>query len=228
MEGRRFRPAAGTYIHLTVTDDGVGIPPEAMDRVFEPFFTTKEMGRGTGLGLAAVYGILKGHGGYIDVMSAPGRGTTFEVFLPAGGTRARDCRLREPREASAGGGVVLLVDDEAAVRSVGAMMLGRLGYQVLHAGSGEEALEIYRSRCGEVDLVILDLVMPGMGGGEVFDRLKAVDPGVRVLLSSGYSEDGKAREILDRGCMGFLQKPFGVGELGDKVEAVLGSGAAER
>ena len=206
----------GRFVRVAVTDNGVGMDRGTMDRIFEPFFTTREMGRGTGLGLASAYGIIKNHGGLINVYSEKGEGSTFSIYLPAS-SRPVEAQAASVRTIAKGQGRILLVDDEEMILEVGAAMLKKLGYSVQTAGSGEEALQFYQAHGETIDLVILDMVMPGMGGGEVFDRLKAVDPAIKVLLSSGYSINGKASEIIDRGCAGFIQKPFNLAQLSEKV-----------
>ena len=158
-----FRPRAGRYVALRITDSGVGVAPAIRERVFEPFFSTKEMGHGTGLGLASVYGIVKGHGGYVVVDSEPGRGSTFSVFLPVA-VRTRKAPDDPDRRVSRDGGVILLVDDESVVLDVGAKMLERLGYEVIRAGGGREALAVFEREHERIDVVILDLIMPDMGG----------------------------------------------------------------
>jgi CheY-like chemotaxis protein len=190
------------------------------ERIFEPFFTTKGMGRGTGLGLATVYGIIKGHGGLIDVISEPGQGTTFEIYLPATEKSVIEEAAAE-KKAPGGTETILLVDDEATVMAVARELLEFLGYRVYCAGSGQEVVAIYHDRKDEIDLVILDMIMPGISGAETFDRLREIDPKINVLLSSGYSIDGKAREILERGCNGFLQKPYQLAQLAREVRACL-------
>ncbi len=210
----------GRFVRVTVTDTGVGMDEMVLNRIFEPFFTTREMGRGTGLGLASAYGIIKNHGGLINVSSVKGEGSTFTIILPASG-RSVAKTIAPPERPQKGQGTLLLVDDEQMILDVGAAMLKKLGYTVHIAGSGDAALQLYRDQGDAIDLVILDMVMPGMGGGEVFDRLKAMDQGVRVVLSSGYSMNGKASEIMARGCAGFIQKPFNLAQLSAKVTAAL-------
>jgi len=168
--------------------------------------------RVTGLGLASVYGIVKGHGGYIDVESAKGHGTTFSIFLPASSRKIHKS-LEPSNQRFNGNGTILLVDDEEMVLGVGVKMLENLGYTVLEAKGGREAVEVYNENKNEVDMVILDMIMPEMGGGETYDKMKEINSNVKVLLSSGYSIDGQASEILRRGCNGFIQKPFSVKEL---------------
>jgi CheY-like chemotaxis protein len=189
-------------------------------RIFDPFFTTKEMGRGTGLGLASVYGIVKGHGGYIDVESQKSHGTTFSIFLPASSRKAH--KSIEPSSQPLNGtGTILLVDDEAMVLGVGVKMLENLGYTALEAKGGREAIEVYNKNKDKVDMVILDMIMPDMGGGEAYDRMKEINSNVKVLLSSGYSLDGQASEILRKGCDAFIQKPFTVKELSGRISEIL-------
>jgi PAS domain S-box-containing protein len=214
---------AGRYVQVSVTDTGVGMDEATRQRIFEPFFTTKEMGRGTGLGLATVYGIVKSHGGFLSVYSEQGEGTTFNIYLPASDRPVTAARPR-PDAVAVGTETILLVDDEETVLVVSGKMLEKLGYQVLIARSGNEALEQYRQHRDRVAMVILDLIMPGGGGGEIYDRLREVNPGVRVLLSSGYSLNGEARAIVERGCRGFIQKPFNLKDLSQRVREVLDGG----
>ncbi len=219
IAGRPFQVRPGRYVLLTLKDTGIGMHQETVERIFDPFFTTKEMGRGTGLGLASVYGIVKAHGGYIEVESEPGCGTTFRLYLPA--TEERPLVLVEDSgQIQKGSGTILLIDDEETVLDVGSQMLERLNYQVLKAECGQQAIETYAARQREIDLVILDMIMPDIGGGEVYDRLKEINPAVRVLLSSGYSIDSEAKEIMKRGCNGFIQKPFNMLELSRKIGEV--------
>jgi len=217
---KAFTAQPGPYVKICVRDTGIGMDRDTLDRIFDPFFTTKEMGRGTGLGLASVYGIVKGHGGYIDVESTKGQGTSFFLFLPAMGEQA-SVRARMTESIRKGKGTVLLVDDEETVLHVGEQLLLHIGFKVLKAKSGDEALKKYVENRQVIDLVILDMVMPGKGGGEVYDALKSLNPQVKVLLSSGYSLEGEASEIMARGCNGFLQKPFDLAQLAKKVHEVL-------
>jgi PAS domain S-box-containing protein len=210
----------GEYVKISVTDTGTGMDEMTRARIFDPFFTTKGMGRGTGLGLATVYGIIKGHKGMIQVESQPGSGTTFSIYLPAS-EKALVKEKREERRITRGTGTILLADDEKMVLEVSREMLEFLGYRVYPAGSGQEALAVYQEKLGEIDLVILDMIMPGMSGGETFDRLRGIDPGVRVLLSSGYSINGEAKTIMDRGCNGFIQKPFQLETFSRKIREML-------
>jgi signal transduction histidine kinase len=201
-----YKVEPGKYVKISVADNGVGINKENQKRIFEPFFTTKEMGRGTGLGLASVYGIIKNHGGYINVYSEKNQGTRFTIYLPASEKEVID--EQEPMAAiTKGTGTILLIDDEEMIIDIGEELLMELGYKVLIAQSGSEALVVYADNAESIDLVIMDMIMPGMGGGEAYDRLKKINPEVKVLLSSGYSINGQASRILERGCDGFIQKP---------------------
>jgi len=220
MKSRLYKSRGGDYVKLTVRDTGKGMDKITMDRIFDPFFTTKEMGRGTGLGLASVYGIIKAHGGYIDVESKVNQGTTFEIYLPSS-TKKVDEVTKDSVKLVKQNGTALLVDDEAAVRKVCRSILAVIGYKVLSAEVGQEAIELYRNHKDEIDIVLLDMIMPEMGGGEVYDHLKEINPEVKVLLSSGYSIDGEATAILKRGCSGFIQKPFTIQKLSTKIEEIL-------
>lgn len=215
----------GRYVKISVTDTGVGMDEKTKNRIFDPFFTTKERGRGTGLGLAVAYGIAKRHKGFISVESEPGRGTTFDIYLPAS-MEWPSLETSSPQEVMRGSGTVLLVDDEASVLDVTRRMLEHLGYTAITAGSGDEAVTIYGEMQEEIDLVLLDMIMPEMSGEKVFRILREMNPGVRVMLLSGYSVNGKTQEILDGGCAGFIQKPVSLSDLSWKIHDVLmGAGA---
>ena len=220
MKGKVYEPKSGNYVLLTVTDTGTGMDKKTMERIFDPFFTTKEMGRGTGLGLASVYGIIKGHGGYLDVESKKGHGTTFLIYVPASEKRVEQV-VKHAERFIQGSGTVLLVDDEEVVLEVGQSLLEAMGYRVLLARDGKEAVWAYGKNQDDIDIVLLDMVMPNMGGGEAYDRMKEINPDVKVLLSSGYSIDGEATDILERGCNGFIQKPFNMNELAKKIGEIL-------
>lgn len=196
----------GPCVRLEVADSGQGIPPATLERIFEPFFTTKGLGRGAGLGLCTAYGIIKSHGGHIDVTSEPGRGTRFSVYLPTLAV------TRKPTAAPAArapvGGTLLLVDDESSVLETSAQLLTHSGFKVLKASNGAAAVTLYRRLHPTIDLVILDLIMPGMSAKTVLQHLRDIRPDVKVLLSSGHSMGDQARELLMQGCVGFLQKPY--------------------
>ncbi len=218
-----YKVEPGRYVKISVSDTGVGIDKETQERIFEPFFTTKEMGRGTGLGLASVYGIIKSHGGYINVYSEKEKGTVFTIYLPASEKIALKEIESGPAAIIKGSGTILLIDDEEMILDVGIELLEELGYTVKSAMSGPEAIDVFKEERGKIDLIIMDMIMPGMGGGETFDRLKEIDPDIKVLLSSGYSINGQATKILRRGCDGFIQKPFNMNQLAEKVQRILAS-----
>ncbi|MCD6152672.1 MAG: PAS domain S-box protein [Syntrophobacterales bacterium] len=212
----------GNYVKISVTDTGVGMDAETEKRIFDPFFTTREMSRGTGLGLASAYGITKNHGGIINVYSEKGRGTTFNIYLPASEAEVVDqMTAAGDEQLLMGNETILLVDDEDMIIDVGEAALLTLGYDVLLARSGKEAVEIYRENHDDIDLVILDMIMPEMSGSKTYDKLKEIDSGVKVLLSSGYSLNGQARDILSHGCNGFIQKPLNIQNLSRKIREVL-------
>jgi two-component system cell cycle sensor histidine kinase/response regulator CckA len=210
----------GRYVMISVTDTGVGMDETTQEMIFDPFFTTKEMGRGIGLGLASVYGIIKNHDGIINVDSKEGEGTTFNIFLP---TTEKKIIQEEPLPENLlkGAETILVVDDEDMIINICKHLLEEMGHKVLIAKSGKEALEIYEKNNDEIDMVILDMVMPDMGGGETYNKLKQINPEVKVLLASGYSIDGQASEILARGCNGFIQKPFHMENLSHKIREIL-------
>jgi len=215
-----YKVEPGRYVKISVTDTGVGIDKSTQARIFEPFFTTKEMGRGTGLGLASVYGIIKSHGGYINVYSELDQGTTFTIYLPASGKEA-DSEAEVFADIVKGSGTILLIDDEKMILDVGRELLVELGYTVLPAMSGQEAMDVYEKEQGKIDMIIMDMIMPGMSGSETFDRLKKINPDAKILLSSGYSVDGQATQILRRGCDGFIQKPFNMNQLAEKIHKIM-------
>ena len=217
-EPQRIEP--GRYAKFSITDTGVGMDESTRGRIFDPFFTTKGKGRGTGLGLASAYGIVRNHHGIITVYSEPGQGTTFTIHLPLSDKAAFQEDV-EQKGLIKGSGTILLVDDEEMILGVGRAMLERLGYRVIVAAGGEEALHMVRRKEEAIDLVILDLIMPGMPGGQVFDGIREIRPDMPVLLSSGYSINGQAKDIMARGCNGFLQKPFNLSELSQKIDHIM-------
>lgn len=215
-----FGGSAGKYICISVTDTGIGMDKSIQDKIFEPFFTTKGLSSGTGLGLASVYGIVKNHDGFITVYSESGNGTTFHIYFPA---CEKNIPLLETDAAgiSTGSGTILLVDDEELILDVGREMLNKIGYSVLTASNGKEAVEIYNTLEEEIDLVIIDMIMPGISGKEAFGKIIEINPEAQVLLSSGYSMNGKAEELMQKGCRGFIQKPFNILELSKKIHEIL-------
>ena len=219
---RPFGLGAGRFVKISVNDTGIGMDEATQQRIFEPFFTTREIGKGTGLGLASAYGIIKNHAGIIDVHSRKGEGTTFYIYLPAAEKQAREETPRVKKtEIQPGAETILLVDDEDIVIDVGKDMLAAMGYVVLVAKSGKDALGAYKKNKDKIHMVILDMIMPDMGGGAVYDSLKEANPNIKVLLSSGYSVEGQATEILERGCDGFIQKPFNMSELSKEIRKIL-------
>jgi PAS domain S-box-containing protein len=216
-----FEIAPGRYVKISVTDTGVGMNDATRRKIFEPFFTTRDA-QGSGLGLASVYGIIKNHGGFINVYSEERTGTTFNIYLPASEKEVTEkCPVPDTQELLYGRGTIILVDDEEIILYVGQRMLENLGYRVIVAGSGQDALDVYKKHKEEIILVILDMIMPGMGSGKIYERLKAINEDVKVLLASGYSINRQAQAILDRGCNGFIQKPFSMEELSRKIFEVL-------
>ncbi len=213
---------AGKMIKLSVADTGAGIDAEKQARIFDPFFTTKEVGKGTGLGLYIVHSIVHNHGGHINLYSEPPRGTQFAIYLPVIAPDAGTTILPEITEVT-GSGTILIIDDEPHVRELCRDMLGDLGYTVLLAENGPAGLQIYRERKQEIDLVILDMIMPIMSGPAVFSALKTIDPAVNVLLFSGYSNSSLAGidELLTRGAAGFIQKPFSAQDISVAIKKAL-------
>ncbi len=214
------RVSPGNYVRISIRDTGIGMDKEILPRIFDPFFTTKTMKRGTGLGLASAYGIVRNHGGYIDVTSEIGHGSTFTIYLKALNETIAKSAIRSETPRT-GHETVLLVDDDPLIVDVGRAMLSALGYDVLTAGSGKSAIRVYQEHHDRISLVILDMIMPEMGGGRTYDQLKLINPDIQVLLASGYSIDGQASEILKRGCKGFIQKPFGLQSLSEKMRRIL-------
>ena len=215
-----YEVKAGKYAKVSVTDTGTGMNEATRRQVFDPFFTTKDKSRGAGLGLASAYGIIKNHGGIITVYSESGHGTTFNIYLQTSEQQAQQ-EMMTDIEMIKGSETILLVDDEDIIIDVGQAMLKKLGYRVIVSTSGLEAIENITSSGNKIDLVILDLIMPGMNGGKTFDRIREIQPEMPVILSSGYSISGQAKEIMRRGCNAFIQKPFNISELSQKVRNVL-------
>ena len=212
----------GRYVVLSVKDTGRGVPAELRSRIFEPFFTTKPRGKGTGMGLAMVYGIAKNHGGWAELESEVGRGATFRVFIPQAADVAPEPAAppaaETPREAR---GHILVVDDEELVRNAVCRMLAGLGYATLAAADGREAVELYRKSGGEIRLVVIDMIMPQMNGRQCFRALRQLDPQVKVILSTGGADDGAVQDILDSGGADFVQKPYEMRQLAEAIRRAL-------
>ena len=211
----------GPFLRITVIDSGFGMSDEVKKHLFEPFFTTKEPGKGTGMGLASVYGTVRNHHGTISIESDEGHGTTVRLCLPLAPYAAKESGERYDATPARGTARVLLVDDEETVRTMAPEMLRDLGYSVVTCCNGREAVEYYRAHSREVDLVILDMVMPEMGGRDAFIAMRKINPKVRALLSSGYSLDGEAQDILDEGVLAFIGKPYRHNELSEAVAEAL-------
>jgi two-component system, cell cycle sensor histidine kinase and response regulator CckA len=211
----------GKYVCLTISDTGTGMSQDVQDRVFEPFFTTKTNGEGTGLGLAMVHGIISQHGGYIRCYSEPGVGTSFKIYFPV----SKAEQLRESPESvempAFGTETILLVDDDDRIREMASEMLQQRGYKVLVAGSGEQALKIYKAHKNDISLIILDLIMPGMGGKKCLDELLRIDINAKVLVASGYSSKGITLDDKPHGVMGFIGKPYDAKDILDAIRTVL-------
>jgi len=219
--------APGPYAMLAISDTGVGMDEETSSKIFEPFFTTKEKGKGTGLGLSTVYGIVKQSGGYIWVYSEPGKGTTFKVYFPRTEDR-KDAPGKTVSDAEdlRGEETVLLVEDDESIRKLAAAILGRYGYTVIPACDGVDALEVSEAHEGEIGLLLTDVIMPRMGGGELFNRLRRLRPDIKVLYVSGYTNNAIVHQgVLDPG-IAFLQKPYTPVSLARKVKEVLEAGEA--
>jgi CheY-like chemotaxis protein len=211
----------GEYVLLAVSDNGCGMDKQVLDNLFEPFFTTKGVGKGTGLGLATIYGIVKQNNGFINVYSEPGEGTSFKIYLPriqASETAKAPIIEKEP---SRGAETVLLVEDEKAILRLGKMILERYGYTVIAAESPAEALTFVKEYHGPIDLLITDVVMPGMNGKELKERITAIIPEIRVLFMSGYTANVIAYHGVIEEDVQYLQKPFSVKTLAAKVREVL-------
>jgi len=218
----QFHP--GSYVQLDIKDNGTGIPPEVLPKIFEPFFTTKPVGKGTGLGLSVAYGIMQRHGGQITVTSEIGKGTTFSIyFRPIAKKPYKRHEETQTAPAILGDGTILVVDDEDLVLFINGEFLESLGYHVLRAASGEEAIRIYEAQGQKIDLVILDMLMPGKSGQETFRDLQAVNPNVKVIIATGYTDETATRAVLQDGAAGFIRKPFDHTEFSLLIQQVLGN-----
>jgi PAS domain S-box-containing protein len=214
----------GRYVLLTVSDTGHGIEKEVLGHIFEPFFTTKGVGRGTGLGLAIVYGIVKGHGGFIECESEAGKGSVFKIYLPAADQEAAEIEHEDKGQPEGGTETLLLVDDEQSIRDLAAAILSKYGYKVLTASSGEEALKVYGGGKERIGLVVLDLIMPGMGGWKCLEGLRRIDPGAKVVIATGYAPEGRSKADFEGMATGYLNKPFDMREILREVRKALDKG----
>lgn len=212
---------SGDYILVTISDTGIGMNEKVRKRIFEPFFTTKQKTHGTGLGLSIVYEIVKGHHGYTAVDSKLGKGTTFRIYLPAVKSQILETVSIEEKELPMGKGTILIVDDEEIIRNLIREILEKFGYKVFTASNGEEAIETYIKMNDRIDIIVLDMIMPGMGGKKTFYKLKEINPRSNILLMSGYKKNGEAQEALNEGALGFLQKPFNIKDLIKAINMIL-------
>ncbi len=210
------------YLEITVTDTGVGMDDDTRTQIFEPFFTTKPKGQGTGLGLATVYGTVQSHDGYIQVDSQPGKGATFRLLFPVLSPIERSrCREKDALAVAASGAKILLVEDEALILNYCSEMIQSLGHQVLTADSGQQAVKIYKDHIDNIDLVILDMIMPGMDGWQTYKSLKTLNSQVRVIVTSGHADDDRIEAILTQGRNGSLKKPYTISELGHAIDILI-------
>jgi two-component system cell cycle sensor histidine kinase/response regulator CckA len=218
--GEKF---SGDHVLLTMTDTGQGMDQHKVEQMFNPFFSTKEVGQGTGLGLSVVLGLMQDHGGHINCESTPGVGTSFRLYFPAflGEAGAGKEAQSAKDELPGGSEMVLLVDDEELLRNLGSRYLGKAGYQIIQADSGEEALGIYRDRGGEIALVVLDLGMAGMGGQRCLQEILALDPKAKVVIASGYTDDAQVEAAQESGAMAFVAKPWKSADLLKTIRSVL-------
>jgi PAS domain S-box-containing protein len=214
-----FNLYPGEYLKISVSDTGEGMPPEVLKHIFEPFFTTKEQGKGTGLGLAAVHGTIYEHNGAITVYSEENKGSVFHIFLPVSENKIFE--KKNSRILARGSGTVLLIDDEELIRKVGKSQLKQLGYDVITAENGQKALEILKEDKERIDIVILDMIMPVMGGRETFIKIREFDKSVPVLISSGFSREDDLEEMKKQGLNGFLHKPFLLDQLASRLSDAL-------
>ena len=218
----------GEYAGIAVSDTGAGISKELISKIFDPFFSTKEKGQGTGLGLSMVFGIIKNHDGYIDVISKPAQGTSFVIYLPAAMAseeKGRDTAgvkdMKEAEEAPGGTETILLIEDEDVVRDLGKVLLEQKGYKVLQAEDGEEGISVFKTNCDKIDLVLLDMIMPNKNGPEVYYEVRKIKPDVKVIIVSGFSLDHQARQLLNDGARTFIQKPYRPNKLLSVIRKVL-------
>jgi PAS domain S-box-containing protein len=220
--GTHIGVKAGAYVQLVLSDTGHGMDPEILEHIFEPFYTTKGIGMGTGLGLSIVYGIVQSHNGHITCESQPGKGTTFRIYLPALESPTEG-RVAEPeRDVHLyGGETILLVDDESSILDIGVNILEQFGYSTLTARSGEEAVEIYQAKGGEISLVILDLGMPGMGGEQCLQEILKLNPKARVVIASGFAASQTVKYLMEAGAVGYVSKPYRLENMLKKIRELI-------
>lgn len=215
----------GDYVRISISDTGIGMDQPTLKRIFEPFFTTKSAQGGTGLGLASAYGVMRNHGGAIHADSEPGRGSTFHLYLPSSKKKIANESRNKSKGLISGSGNILLVDDDTMILTAASEMLKILGYTVYQAGSGQEAVSIYAQKNELIDLIILDMILPGINGAQTLRMLQEINPQVRVILSSGYSMQGEVQKVMESGCLGFIQKPYIFADLSTIVHRTIRHGA---
>ncbi|MBI9102955.1 MAG: response regulator [Spirochaetales bacterium] len=213
--------ASGTYIKISFEDTGCGMPPEVQERIFEPFFTTKELGHGTGLGLAAVYGIIKEIHGYIYVYSEPDFGSVFHLYFPLKKNIEEDFIEELPITDYENSFKILVIEDDEIIRSITEMMIKKLGYEVLISSTGEQGVEIYRKNKEEIDLILIDMIMPGMTGQECFKAIRSINPEAKILLSSGFSKSSGLKNLFMDGKSGFIMKPYRLADMAGTLNSML-------
>ena len=219
IEAEEMGLGGGNYVRITVRDTGIGMDEATMRRIFEPFFTTKKKMSGTGLGLSSAYGIIKSHSGAITVSSILGKGSTFSLYLPSTEKRVV-YEIKPPSLPVSGRGTVLIIDDEENIINVTREMLESVGYTVMTAKNGNEAIDLFRKNSSLIDVLLLDMIMPGMSGSETMKHIRNINPDARILLSSGYGREGIAEDILSRGCDGFIQKPYDLERLSNMIMSI--------
>jgi len=219
---------APEYIALSVSDTGTGMDDATRARIFEPFFTTKERDKGTGLGLAVVFGIMEKHSGFIDVESELGRGTTFTIYLPAKKGDERETVRNEKNSGEIGGGseTILIVEDEEMLRELLKMVLVGRGYKIMVAEDGVDAVRIYKERFSDIDLILCDFGLPKLDGFEVLKKVKAINPSAKIIIASGYIDPEQKERILSGGAIEIIQKPYIPNEMMDKIREALDAGSS--
>jgi PAS domain S-box-containing protein len=214
-----FSLEPGNYLEITIRDTGCGMTPEIQSHIFEPFYTTKEQGKGTGLGLSTVYGVVVDHNGAITVYSEPDRGTIFHLYFKTTGEKPI---LNKPKDIPTGSGTILIIEDEELIRITVRAILVSLGYKVIEAENGQVGIEKYKERYSEIDLIILDMIMPVMGGRQTFEKIRGIDKEIPVIISSGFSKEDEMQKIKEGNVAGFLHKPFHREEIAEIVSQILG------
>ncbi|HNX58189.1 MAG TPA: ATP-binding protein, partial [Spirochaetota bacterium] len=213
---------AGRYVFLSVSDNGIGMDEQTLQHIFEPFFTTRLAEGGSGLGLASAYGIIRNHGGAIEVSSVPENGSTFRIYLPASDKNTFRNDSTDNRNTPVhGSDGILIIDDEEMILKTASALLKRIGFTVFMAQTMEEAVSVYTVHRNDIRLIILDMILKGTSGAQVLTRLKNINPEVKVILSSGYGMEGEIRKVMDLGCQGFIQKPYKLSELSEIIAKIL-------